>query len=69
MEVIERLAWDVSVARTRSNGDRERIARYITALVEPLARLRLVVGLGHCPDDVLSGCVVQAQPAVQGAPM
>lgn len=58
---VERLAWDVMRVRRRTAAEREEVARYVTDLIEAKAGLGLVVSVrSDCDNDILSGCVVQA---------
>jgi hypothetical protein len=67
---VERLAWDVMRVRTRTDGEREKVARYIVDLIEAKAETRLVVGLRlGCEKDLLSGWVIQAEPAIVSEPL
>ncbi len=67
---VERLAWDVSVARQRSAAERSRVARYLVDLFEGEIGVELTVGVSEaCEEDVLRGCVVQTHPAIEGDPV
>lgn len=53
---IERLAWDPTRARQRTDAERAEVARYIADLMEPMVGMRLLVGVEpDCEEDVMRG--------------